>query len=188
MAISGDLILASAVGQDVNGSSSGAVYVFDRFTGQQLHKLTPDDAQAGDLFGQSIALDGDLAVVGTLFKDGGEGAAYLFNARTGRQLYRLVPLTGDRGQFGSSVAIEGNSVLVGAPFDIFLGSATTGAAFLFDAGTGRQVARLLPADLRPNNLFGSAVSLQGNLAVVGAKGDDEVGPASGAAYTFDLGY
>ena len=114
----GNLILVGAHRDDVNGRNSGSAYLFDATSGQQMAKLAPTDGQADDWFGVSVALDGNLAVIGASLDDdkgSASGSTYIFNARTGDEILKLTLDVGSRDdQFGRPVASEGKLVLVGA--------------------------------------------------------------------------
>ena len=87
--------------------------------------------------------------------------------------------------FGTSVALSGDTAVVGAPFDDDAGSAS-GSAYVFVRSGTRwsQQQKLTASDAAPNDDFGLAVALSGDTAVVGAIGDDDAGRVSGAAYVF----
>lgn len=109
LALSDQWIIASEVGNDDAFEDAGAVRVFNARTGQHLRLLTAEDAAQPRLFGASVALFGDLAVVGAPF-DGEDGLlagkAYLFNVRTGQQLFILRPSDPAANRlFGVRVAI-----------------------------------------------------------------------------------
>jgi len=91
VAISGNTALVGAFGDDDGGSRSGSAYLFDITTGNQLFKLTASDAAAFDLFGKSVAISGNTALVGANGDDAGpgSGSAYLFDITTGNQLAKL---------------------------------------------------------------------------------------------------
>ncbi|MEE8154221.1 MAG: FG-GAP repeat protein [Phycisphaerales bacterium] len=75
--------LVGARGDDDNGGNSGSAYLFDTTTGAQIAKLLPNDGAAGDIFGFSVAISGDTAIVGAFGDDdngNGSGSAYLFDA------------------------------------------------------------------------------------------------------------
>ncbi len=180
VAISGNTALVSAVGDD-GGNSSGSAYLFDVTTGNQIAKLTADDATAGDTFGWSVAISGNTALVGAVGDDDGgnaSGSAYLFDVTTGNQIAKLTADDAMAGHlFGRSVAISGNTALVGA-----LGA----DAYLFDVTTGNQIAKLTADDATAVDSFGRSVAISGNTALVGASGDDDAGISSGSAYLFDV--
>ena len=82
MAISGNIAVVGAIGDDDAASDSGSAYVFDTTTGNQLFKLTASDAALGDQFGFSVALSGATAIIGALGDDNpfdNTGSAYVFN-------------------------------------------------------------------------------------------------------------
>ncbi len=109
------------------------------------------------------------------------------NADLGDQLFKLLPKDGAAVDiFGFSIAIDNGIVAVGAIYDDDNGS-YSGSAYLFDASTGAQLAKLLPADGAAGDEFGRPVSISGDTAVIGASWDDDNGYTSGSAYVFDLG-
>ncbi len=191
VAISGDTAIVGARLDDDNGSASGSAYLFDvsdPAKPTQIAKLLPDDGAANDWFGFSVAISGATAIVGAYRDDdngGQSGSAYLFDTNTGKQLFMLLPddgATGDR--FGFSVAISGDTAIIGSYLDDDNG-ASSGSAYLFDTTTGQQIAKILPDDGSGADWFGYSVALSGNTAIVGAWQDDDNGSASGSAYLFD---
>jgi len=173
---------------DDNGADSGSVYVFDVSTGQQLHKLLPDDGAVGDRFGASVAVSGGIIIAGTVFdNDNGalSGSAYVFDATTGQQLFKLLPNDGAAGdRFGNRVAIDGLLAVVGAWQDDVVGT-DSGSAYIFEVVTGQQLFKIMPSDGLQDDLFGHRVSISGDTVVVSATGNDDNGSGSGAAYVFD---
>lgn len=183
------IAIVGSVLDDDNGTNAGAAYLFDVITGQQTFKLLATDGAAFDQFGWSVAIAGDIAIVGARLEDASgtdSGAAYLFDATTGQQISKLVPSDGAAGdQFGSSVAIFGDIAIVGAPLDDD-GGANSGSAYLFDVTTGQQIAKLVASDGAPGDQFGSAVGISATHAIVGSFADDDNGSNSGSAYLFDI--
>ncbi len=183
VALSGTTAIVGACCDDDNGGTSGSAYLFDTTTGQQIHKLLPDDGAAGDQFGDSVAISGTTAIVGAWFDDDiGEnsGLGLPFDATTGLQIVSPCPMTVPVGPFGVYVAIDGKTAIVGA-----LGDDYSGSAYLFDTTTGQQIHKLLPdAALREIN---SAIPSRsaGPLSSSGAPNDDDNGEDSGSAYLFD---
>ena len=103
----------------------GAVYVFERdpATGRwsETDRLMGSDVGPNELFGMSIAVEGDLALIGTAQKDNGTGAAYVFrrDAATGEwseQSKLTGPETGPNSAFGITVGLDGGVALVAAAF------------------------------------------------------------------------
>jgi len=185
VAISGNIAIVGADGDDDAGELSGSAYLFDVTTGQQLRKLTASDAAAGDRFGSSVAVDGNIAIVGASRRNNGDGAAYLFDVTTGQELFKLTASDPAFRVFGSSVAISGNIAVVGAPLDVHAG-VSAGSAYLFDVTTGQHLAKLTASDTPENDLFGISVAISGNTALIGAAFDDDMGDRAGSAYLFDV--
>ena len=179
VAASGGKALVGAFQAEDAVFNSGAAYLFEASTGQQLLKLAPSDPTAEALFGSSVALGGNLALVGA-FQDNDagnlSGSAYLFNATTGQELFKLAASDAAAGDhFGASAALSGNLALVGADW--------ANSAYLFDTTTGQQLAKLTSG---AGGAFGISVALYGNLALVGARNDDGQVSSSGSAYLFDV--
>jgi len=187
-AISGNIAIFGAPSL-VGNAVPGAAYVFDATSGAQLFKLVASDGAAGDLFGFSVAISGNIAIVGAdRDDDNGEdsGSAYVFDVTTGQQLFKLVASDGTAGDsFGNAVTLEGNIAVVGAPLANGQGN-NTGAAYVFDVTTGTELLKLSAGDGASNDRFGHAVGISGNTVVVGAWSDDDNGVDSGSAYLFDV--
>ena len=142
VAVSGDtaLIAARRDDDDVNGVDSGSAYVFVRSGTRwsQQAKLTAEDAEAGDMFGYNVALSADTAVITAAMDDdkgANSGAAYLF-ARSGSDWIQQAKLTAPDGAaddvFGWSVALSGNTTIIGAPTSIFALPGGAGSAYVFE--------------------------------------------------------
>ncbi len=107
------------------------------------------------------------------------------SADLGDQLFKLLADDGAaEDNFGRSVAISGETAIVGAIWDDENGHGA-GSAYLFDTTTGRQIAKLLPNDGAELNTFGASVAISATTAIVGAPLDDDNGSYSGSAYLFD---
>jgi FG-GAP repeat protein len=139
VAISGTTAVVGAFGDDDLGSASGAVYLFDTRTGEQIRKIVAADGQAGDRFGRAVAIEGTTAIVGAFLDDDNgnlSGSAYLFDAATGEQLGKCVASDGVAADhFGRAVAIGGGAgqtvAIVGARYHDDAGD-NAGAAYLFE--------------------------------------------------------
>ena len=157
-------------------------------------KLSANDADAQDYFGNSVALFGDLALIGAFLDEDlgvSSGSAYLFERDEQGHWNQVAKLHANDGDgddgFGVSVALFGERALVGASGDEDRGEAS-GSAYLFERDRNRvwvQVEKLLARDGAALDVFGASVSLSGERALVGAFGDDDSGDASGAAYVFE---
>jgi FG-GAP repeat len=195
IAIHNGVVAIGANTDDDNGLNSGSAYVMHLILDLAPVKLLPNDGSAGDLFGWSIAIGtGDLGAgsidvvaVGApndSVSAANSGSAYLFRT-SGTQLAKLVPNDGALGDnFGVSVAIDNNIVVVGTPEDDDNGT-DSGSAYLFNVSTGLQIAKLLPDDGGPNDGFGHAVSISQGIVAVSALRHQNNGIESGSVYLFD---
>jgi len=193
VAVSGYAAVVGVYYDDDNGANSGSAYVF-RFNGSswfQQAKLLPSDGAAGERFGESVAVSGDFAIIGTPHDDANgasSGSAYVFqfNGSNWVQQAKLLPSDGEANEyFGSSVAISGDTAVIGTPWDDDNGNASGSAyVFQFDGSNWVQQAKLLASDGAESDLFGDSVSVSDEIALIGAWGDDDNGNASGSAYVF----
>lgn len=197
VALTDDTALVGALAADVGGDDSrGAAYVFvrDGDTWRPQGKLIAGDGKADNRFGWSVDLSGDTALVGAALADGGDkpgqGAAYVFTRRGDRwrQQARLMPSDGGAGdRFGVSVAVSGDTALVGARFAVVDDNLEQGAAYVFVRdrdGGWRQQGKLTASDGVELDGFGVSVALTGDTALVGANGADTGAADQGAAYVF----
>jgi len=192
VSIEGDTAIVGEPADEVFGR--GAAYVFTRSGGTWLRqaKLTADDGGTGDAFGSSVSILGNRVIVGAPQKsNGSKGAAYVFS-RNGSSWVQEAKLIGSGAfgkGFGSSIAISGETALVGAPLESGgLGAGRAGAAYVFfrSGGTWREQARL-PAPIETNSqgAFGRAVALSGDTAIIASELiNNAVGVYNGAAYVF----
>ena len=190
VSISGDYALIGADRDDDAGSASGSAYIFMRNGSSWIEqaKLTASDAAAFNLFGVSVSISGDYALVGARGNKGSSGSAYIFK-RNGSSWAEQAKLTAsdvaEDDQFGVSVSISGDYALVGALGDDDAGS-TSGSAYIFmrNGSSWTEQAKLTASDAAADDLFGFSVSISGDYAVVGAYLDDDAGDKSGSAYIF----
>lgn len=147
-------------------------------------KLFPSYANAGDIFGSSVAIDGNTAVVGAYLNDSNGvdcGAAYVYELSGSQwlQKQKLVPSDGSAGDnFGRSVAIEGNTIVIGSYYDD-----NKGSAYVFSQIDANWVERqkLVAPDAALNDRFGCSVAINNNTVVIGAYRGNNY---TGAAYVF----
>ena len=190
MAVSGDTVVVGAYGDDDKGTDSGAAYVY-RWNGSAWvqTKLTASDGATSDYFGEAVAVSGDTVVVGALYDDdkGAEsGSAYVYRWNGGAWVEtKLTASDGVAGDyFGHSVAISGDTVVIGSAYDDDKG-ANSGAAYVYRwNGSAWVQTKLTASDGAASDYFGDAVAASGGTLVVGAWGDDDLGGNAGAAYLF----
>ncbi|OQB26427.1 MAG: hypothetical protein BWY10_02125 [Chloroflexi bacterium ADurb.Bin180] len=158
----------------------------------QVLTVSASDSAPGDLFGTSVAMGQDVAVVGAPGADGGTGAVYvLVRTQSGTpqwtQAAKLKPSSGEPGDaFGASVDIDGDTIVVGAPGED-RDAENAGGVYVFkrsdrDYGQWSEGRRLRCSAPTPNAGCGSSVAISGPVLVAGAPGHSS---GVGAAYLFD---
>jgi hypothetical protein len=197
VSIRGDYAIVGAPNDDEGIlKNSGCAYIYERSgsTWSEKPKILAEDRSPNDIFGSSVSISGDYAIVGKPFDDhtGSDyGSVYIFQ-RIGTTWSKVAKLVADDGgtsdYFGSSVYIAGNYAIVGAPFDDDKG-ANSGSAYIFerseDTGAWSQVKKLIASDGAGGDNFGYSVSISGNYAIVGAPRDDNgFGVDAGSVYFF----
>ena len=194
VSISGDTAVIGAPRDDDGGSNSGSAYIFTRSgsTWSQQAKLTASDAAANDHFGYSVSISSDTTVVGAYWNDDAgsdSGSAYVFT-RSGSTWSQQAKLTASDAAandlFGGDVSVSGDTAVIGAQGDADAGS-SSGSAYVFtrSGSTWTQRAKLNASDAAASDLFGRAVSISGETALVGAYLNDDAGNDSGSAYIFE---
>jgi len=226
-ALSGNTLAIGAPLEDSDGSGpgndaskdSGAVYVFvrDGDGWSQQAYLKASNADAGDRFGEAVALSGNTLVVGARREDSTgvnpdnnslveSGAAYIFT-RDGdglwsEQAYLKAAQPGSGDEFGYSVAIDGNTIFIAAPFEDSNGSSEqnnsatdSGAVYVFTRSGSQwsQQAYLKASNLDSNDWFGFQLAATADRLIVGAPREDSDGStqdnndfqSAGAAYLFE---
>jgi hypothetical protein len=186
---------------DAGGLQSGKAYIFNTTTGALLHTLDNPNSGSGanEYFGSSVGVFGNYAVVGAPGTTLG-GKVCVFNATTGALLRTIINPDPDSNasgdNFGFSLGISGDYIIVGASGEDTTGESTTatnsGIAYIFNVATGALVHTLInpsngPVGTAANDGFGAAVAISGNYAIVGAYGEDGYDAAdSGIAYIFNV--
>ena len=191
--VDGDRAVVGANTDEANGDLSGSAYIFE-FDGtiwSQVAKLTASDGEEVDQFGYSVAVDGDRVVIGAPFNDeiaANSGAVYIFefDGTNWNETEKLKASDADNpDRFGFSVSLSGNRVITGAPQNEDDGS-FTGSAYIFDYdGTDWNETKIVANDTGRGDLFGWAVSIDGDRALIGAIGTDDAAPGVGSAYVFE---
>ena len=199
VAIDSDTAVIGAIWE---ANSSGAAYIYQRNLGGadnwgEVKKVKASDPQDFALFGFSVAVSGDTVVAGARLANGlfAGGAAYMFDRDEGGadNWGQVKKVNGSDPQdfdlFGSSVALSGDTAVVGA-IGGDSGLADTGAVYVFQRDTGGagnwgEDKKLTASDAGQFDEFGGSVSLSGGTALVGAHRENGVDFDAGAAYVFE---
>ncbi len=199
VAISGTRVVVGAWADDAGATDAGSAYVFDMLNGTPaLPAVTLNNPSpaVSDYFGRSVSISGTQLTVGAYQDDMGatnSGSAYVYDVSNGTPSVPLVSLNnpgllpGDN--FGYSVAVSGNLMVVGAYLLDANGADQSGAAYVYDLGSGTPTVPLFTLNNpspAANDGFGNAVSISGVRVVVGAFGDDTGATDAGSAYVYDL--
>ncbi len=212
LSLSGDTLLVGAPRRDTGeGTDSGVAYVYERNAGAglpwgQVVSLLPADLNAGDFFGYSVSIDGDLLAIGAPFAEyaglpTNAGVVFVYrrdpaNRNAWLLLERLLPpsaTTGPNDNFGASVAVHGTTLLIAAPRAAAGTEPLAGRVYVYERNQAgpdgfTQLQVLTASDARSGSQLGSSVAIHGHTAVFGAPGANRsTAPADlelGAAYVF----
>jgi len=150
-----------------------------------LKKIQASDVESSDYFGSSVAIDGDYIVVGARYADttsNTTGSAYIFK-RSDNNISQIAKIQASDAEnydnFGHSVAIDGDYIVVGAYGD----DTYRGSVYIFKRNDNNisQIAKIQASDAESYNYFGHSVAIDGDYIVVGAYGNDIYG---GSVYIF----
>ncbi|MGB2988057.1 MAG: hypothetical protein WBE26_19485 [Phycisphaerae bacterium] len=178
VAIDGDRALVSSM-------NTSAAYVFHRDGTEWAEegRVFPSSGSSLGNFGYSVALSGDVAVVG---RTGGNGSAYVFRDDGACWIQEARLTDADPAyldKLGWSVAVDGERVLAGAPAPYGYGAASV-CVFRLEDTDWVQEAKLTPEGVESEDRFGRHVAVDGDYLVAGAYGDDDAGSDSGSVYVF----
>ena len=173
--IIGETVVVGAYEHD----PAGAVYVYVRSGGSwsEQARLTPSDADEGDGFGSSVAIDGATIAAGSQFDKVGDkreaGSAYVFVRRAGAwsEQAKLTPSDVEAGQrFGNSVALDRGTAVVGSSVANHGGMERAGSAYVYvrSGGGWSEQTKLVAKDAAADDEFGVAVDLYADMLAVGA--------------------
>ncbi|MHC4992150.1 MAG: hypothetical protein ACYTGC_14355 [Planctomycetota bacterium] len=195
VAIDGDYAVVGARNDGELGLDAGAAYVFHREGKKwvEVQKLTASDGDAAHGFGVHVDIDGDHVIVGT-DTNVIPATAYVFRRKQDVgwiERGSLTPadsVTSDAFPSGVAVAISGDLALLGARSHCHEPGVCTGAVWAFQRqhGVWSEQQELMAVNAAPDDSFGVAVVLEGDLALVGASGSRFSG-AAGAAHLFRHG-
>jgi hypothetical protein len=193
-AIDEDTLVIGSNSSENGRAFAGAAYVYVRNGAAWAlqAKIVPDDAVSNHYFGWAVDVSGDTLVIGApgdSFAGKFSGAAYVYvrNGTTWTRQAKLTPsISRARDEFGTSVSIDNDTVVVGTNYHDD-GTTDRGAAFVFTrtGTTWTEQARLLASDPSTGAWFGLSVAVHHDRVVVGAINDDTMGTNAGAAYIFE---
>ncbi len=205
VAVDDDVLIAGAHLHDVAAFDAGAAYVFrfdpDLKMWLEEAKFVAFDADEQDLFGQTVGISGDVAVVGSSRDDDDgdrSGSAYVFRRSAKGDWSLDTKLTASDAKagdwFGYAVSISNQNILIGARFEDHSCNppndpeCNDSAAYLFhyDSKSALWVeqTKLISSDGAAGDQFGFSVSIDGSRGIVGTLADADAGPSSGSAYVF----
>lgn len=207
VALDGDTALIGSRFATQHGAAAGAAYVFTRDAlgaWSAPVELVPEGGSPGDLFGWSVALEGDTAFVGapsddseTFFPLGMQaGSVYVFDRDANGDWTQRAKLRATQeltsNQFGCALDVDDDLLVVGARWSNVAGLQIAGSAYVFAEVGGAWLAeqQLVASDAAEADQFGEAVSVSGDTVAVGSKGHDHspiFNTNHGAAYVYVRG-
>jgi hypothetical protein len=192
----GTYVLILSGGLPKGGTNAGTCHIFKRngTSWTLLKDILASDISAGDLFGESVAISSNMAIIGASGNDDGgssSGSAYILSKDIGGidnwgEQKKLVASDAQAGDFfGGGVALSGDYAIVGARGDDDMGS-SAGAAYIFNRNQGGndnwgQVKKITAPDGFTNNAFGNVVKVVGNIAIIGVP---QSSSSAGAVYVY----
>ena len=188
-----DLIVGAPENSNVNGTSAGAVYLYNRSGNEwnEQARLIASNSLIQPRFGSAVSISGDTAVIGAEGTESDPGAAYVYqrNGVNWSQVAELAASDGAAGdRFGASVAIDGDYIVVGAPADDNERGEGAGTVYVFLRGSESwsEQSRLIAQDGSIDDYFGASVTISGDMVAVGAPDDDNTrGEDAGSIYIFE---
>jgi hypothetical protein len=191
VSVSGNRAVIGVQSEDDYGRNSGAVYIFELKSSAwvQTARLTASDGVTKHFYGGNV--DGDRVVVSAANDSQvatAAGAVYIYD-RVSVSIWNETKIVTSDGtsldRFGFSLSLDNDKLIVGSDDDE--NSSSGGSVYIFEnkAGIWIEVVKLLPLDIVASDYFGRSVSLEGNVAIVGAQRHLVNGNNSGAVYVFE---
>ena len=186
-------LVAAPLDDYLTHTDAGTVYSFhfDGTSWVQGERLRSSDTASGDEFGTALAIDGNVAIIGSPYDDdlGQEsGAAYIFrfDGTVWAEEMKLTAGDGNAGDiFGSAVSIDGDVAVVGSRLHDAIGF-DSGSAYVYryNGSSWLQEAKLTPSDNASFDYAAASVAVDGDVIALGAFGDDDLGSYSGSVYVY----
>ena len=186
VAIEGNLLLTGAWVDNTTHGASGGAYLHNINTGALIAHFVTQQGFSGQHIGFSVAMQAPVALIGAPNDDEGgtaSGGVFVFHTDFLFEITKIkptVPIINER--FGTSVAVDGNYIVIGAPGN---GDAQTGAVYVFNLTTGAQLRRIVPAGSANFDRVGASVAINNGIIAIGAPEHDSAGPNAGAVYLYN---
>ena len=179
-------LIVGAVREDSKGNNAGAVYIFEESSGNwsEVAMITASDGGDAEQFGFAVDIDGDIAVVGTVFPDNLTGAAYVIERDGSGNWSEVKKLLASDGahddEFGGAVAVSGEIILVSARLEEAV-SSNAGSVYAFErnGGSWDETDKFQGSNTGNGDQFGYSVALDGERAIIGAHRADPSGQNNG---------
>ena len=198
VAVDGTRVVIAAALDNTGASDAGSAYVYDLSSGTPalpVATLNNPSPAVNDQFGGSLTISGTRVLVGAYLDDTGAtdaGSAYVYEVSSGTPTVPILALNNPglavNDQFGTTVAVSGNLMVVGAPYDD-TGAADAGSAYVYDLTSGTPTMPIFTLNnpgAEVSDYFGISVAISGQRVVVGAHGDNTGAVNAGSAYVYDL--
>ena len=189
LSISGDIIVVGSPGDDDKGSNIGSVYIYKISDPTYERKITPSDGVYNDYFGNALSISGDIIVVGSpgaVVNGNIDGSVYIYKISDPTYERKITPSdAGTNDYFGKALSISGDIIVVGSPYDDDNGS-SSGSVYIYKISDPTYERKITPSDGEANDFFGSALSISGDIIVVGKPYDDDNGSSSGSVYIYKI--
>ncbi|MHA7811950.1 MAG: hypothetical protein ACX94C_00955 [Phycisphaerales bacterium] len=190
LSINESVLAVGAQADDVVGSDSGSVFLYRTDDWSLIHKLVPYNANLYGRFGCSVDLNQGSLAVGS-YSDENQttirtGSVYVYDLATLRLMHHIYPHDGAWGdEFGARVAMNDELLFVTSREDDD-SSAGSGSVYVYESQGGHFVTRLSPPHPVQHMAFGSDLSIEDNLLLVGAWNDWPSGVQSGSSYLYNI--
>lgn len=186
-----NLVLVGAPQTRIGGVTVGVVHAYLASSLSFLTTLAPTDGTPNSFYGSAIDVSADYVAVGASRNNigvgiGESGSVYLYDYMSGALLHKLIPDDPQfSADFGASLAIVGDRIIVGAPFTSNTGG-SSGSVYIFDAISGDQIHKIIADDSSSFSWFGHEVLVDGDTLVIAAPFNQLGGGRTGSIYLYDL--
>lgn len=186
--VSGGIVAIGAPGDNTVGTRSGALYVFDVGSGEELTKIIPDDARLYDEFGYGVAAgDGYIAVGSSRGDLPSSGKVYVYDSINFGLLYEIgFPGAQRDDELGRVMVIDDGLLYIGYERDS-TDEFYAGSVLVYRLSDGMLVYRIIPEQAAIHARFGAAIDVRDGLLAVGSYNLGQQGQSSGGVHIFDTG-